>query len=368
MYGDAASGGYNSTDDLHRRLGGAAAADGGVFSDTYLWSSVYRWIGRECRLPDPGMYAVIGMASFLGGSGRITMMLACVIVELTDDASLIGPVGLASIISMIVGNLFNHGLYHGLIPVQNLPFLNSEPADVMWIVQVIDVMVSARQDEHGKSGVVCVSKTMKAKEMQELVERCASGEITHHAFPVVDCAHDFTDAAGVTHDQNLRLRGIISLENLKIAASGGNNMSGKAMGLSRGFSMMNLIGKINLLDFADRSPITTVPHAKVARAFDVFRKLGMRHMCVTDSEGILVGILTRKDLMTFRLADNIRLHKAEALLRGWADRWKKKQVAVDSSQRKRVASMDRAHTFNSFDSLNDGQKGVIPSMILPLGP
>jgi hypothetical protein len=40
----------------HRRLG----ADAGLFSDTYLWSTVYRWIGRECRLPDPGMYAVVG--------------------------------------------------------------------------------------------------------------------------------------------------------------------------------------------------------------------------------------------------------------------------------------------------------------------
>ena len=158
MYGDAASGGYNSTDDLHRRLGGAAAADGGVFSDTYLWSSVYRWIGRECRLPDPGMYAVVGMASFLGGSGRITMMLACVIVELTDDASLIGPVGLASIISMIVGNLFNHGLYHGLIPVQNLPYLNSEPADVMWLVSVGDVM--------SRRNLLCLSKKLSRQEVQ----------------------------------------------------------------------------------------------------------------------------------------------------------------------------------------------------------
>jgi CBS domain-containing protein len=112
--------------------------------------------------------------------------------------------------------------------------------------------------------------------------------------------------AGVKHEQNLRLRGIISLDNLKLAASGGNTSSGKAMGLSRGFSFGNLIGKINLLDFADRSPITTVPHAKVARAFDVFRKLGMRHMTVIDSEGMLVGILTRKDLMTYKLADNIR--------------------------------------------------------------
>ena len=55
----------------------------------------------------------MGMAAFLSGSGRITLMLATVIIELTDDASLIGPVGVASIIAMIVGNMFNHGLYHG---------------------------------------------------------------------------------------------------------------------------------------------------------------------------------------------------------------------------------------------------------------
>ena len=79
---------------------------------------VYRWAARECAIPDPGMYAVVGMASFLGGSGRITVFLATVMIELTDDASLIFPVGMAAIISMVVGNLFNHGLYHGLIPVQ----------------------------------------------------------------------------------------------------------------------------------------------------------------------------------------------------------------------------------------------------------
>ena len=90
------------------------------------------------------------MAAFLSGSGRITMFLATVIIELTDDASLIGPVGVASIISMIVGNFFNHGLYHGLIPVQNLPYLNSEPADVMWLVSVGDVM--------SRRNLLCLSK------------------------------------------------------------------------------------------------------------------------------------------------------------------------------------------------------------------
>ena len=54
------------------------------------------------------------MASFMGGSGRISVMLAIVMLELTGDAGLIAPVGIVCILSMLVGNLFNHGLYHGL--------------------------------------------------------------------------------------------------------------------------------------------------------------------------------------------------------------------------------------------------------------
>ncbi len=273
----------------------------GDVTDAFYWSTIYRWVGLECRLPDPGMYAVVGMASFLGGSTRITMMLATVIVELTDDASLIAPVGVASIISMIVGNVFNHGLYHALIPVLSLPFLNSEPADVMWLVNVVDVMTK---------DVVVLSRTSSRHSVLDILRKCDSGELSHHAFPVVDC-----------HMKQRRLRGIITLENLRLAAKGQNTVQG-ANGRTRRFSLTGQGDQINLLDFADRSPITTVPHAKVARAFELFRKMGMRHLCVCDIDGILVGLITRKNLMTFELADNIRLHKAEAMLRGWASRWR----------------------------------------------
>ena len=51
------------------------------------------------------------MASFMGGSGRITVMLATVILELTADAGLIAPVGITCVIAMLVGNLFNHGTF-----------------------------------------------------------------------------------------------------------------------------------------------------------------------------------------------------------------------------------------------------------------
>ena len=83
-----------------------------AWSDTYYYSTYVRWLIRSsCRMPDPGTYAIVGAASFLGGSGRITVMLATVLLELTDDASMIAPVGICCILSMLVGNAFNHGKY-----------------------------------------------------------------------------------------------------------------------------------------------------------------------------------------------------------------------------------------------------------------
>jgi CBS domain-containing protein len=411
-----------------------------LFDDTYVWSTVYRWVGRDCRMPDPGMYAVVGMAAFLSGSGRITLMLATVIIELTDDASLIGPVGVASIIAMIVGNMFNHGLYHGLIPVMNMPYLNNEPADVMHLVRVGDIM--ARE-------VICLSKMAKPTDIERLIRQCDIGEVTHHAFPVVD-----EEIEGKMRGK--KLRGLIALDALKsvmksAGAEGSTNkrrrrlMQGSesvvrfekqemsdevisqlcewlvhvplmhdlshgvleqiARGMRRGTvqpgediihvgepgAAMYFLGSgsadafvrdvsvfsyaecgkffgelalltdeprkatvragekgatvweldrtifeetlslndrdINLLKYADRSPLTVAPHTKVARAFEVFRKLGMRHLCVTDGENNLVGMVTRKDLMTYKIVDNIMTPRAEAVIRGWVYKFRARKAA-----------------------------------------
>ena len=60
-----------------------------------------------------------------------------------------------------------------------------------------------------------------------------------------------------------------------------------------------------------------------------------QHLCVCDNEGMLVGIITRKDLMTFEIVEKIKLHKAEAMLRGWAHRWKIQQ-RIKARERRRA--------------------------------
>ena len=63
-------------------------------SDLYYWEMIYRWVIKDCSMPDPGTYAVVGMAAFMGGSGRITVMLATVLLELTADAGMVRPLRL----------------------------------------------------------------------------------------------------------------------------------------------------------------------------------------------------------------------------------------------------------------------------------
>lgn len=151
-----------------------------AFNDTYYWSTLTRWVVRTCRMPDPGTYAIVGAASFLGGSGRITVMLATVLLELTDDTSMIAPVGICCVLSMLVGNAFNHGLYHGLIPVFNIPYLNVDPPPESQLAQVKDVM---------NSTPIVVPKLIHITKLEELLDCCHQGDedkkkgVKHHGFP-----------------------------------------------------------------------------------------------------------------------------------------------------------------------------------------
>jgi hypothetical protein len=222
------------------------ALEGKYLYDVYHWSAHFRWMIRDCRLPDPGTFAVIGMASFMGGSGRITVMLATVILELTADAGLIAPVGITCVIAMLVGNLYNHGLYHGLIPLMNMPFLNASPAPIMFVSRIRDVM---------NTPVIWLPSQCHIGELKTLRRRYLSGSVTHNAFPVV------------VSSSNLLLQGLISREGIELAILDFTNEKRKKI-----ISVAS--GRIDLMHYCDRGPLTVHPHTTVARAYSVFRKLG----------------------------------------------------------------------------------------------
>ena len=66
----------------------------------------------------------------------------------------------------------------------------------------------------------------------------------------------------------------------------------------------------------ERSPLTVYPHTRLGRAYEVFQKLGLRHLPVIRSNGSIVGILTRKNLQTYLLERNSALARIQAVFRG----------------------------------------------------
>jgi chloride channel 3/4/5 len=250
-----------------------------AFSDTFYFSTYTRWMVRTCRMPDPGTFAIIGAASFLGGSGRITVMLATVLLELTDDATMIAPVGIVCVLAMLVGNSFNHGLYHGLIPVFNIPFLNTDPPPEARLASAADVMASS---------VVVVPKLCHISQVEALLQKCVLSDsnrshedaVSHHAFPVVASRKSNSLVGLVTRAQ---------LEYALVAAK------------EHGEHTLHFI---HILKYADRSPLTVFPNTRLSRAYRVFQKLGMRHLPVCNNLGEVVGMLTRKNLMHYLLTDN----------------------------------------------------------------
>ena len=170
---------------------------------------------------------------------------------------MIVPVGIACIVSMIIGNHFNHGLYHGLIHTFSMPFLNAEPAEAMYVASVQQIMAHK---------LIVLPKKATVTEVRELIEKCDSGEVTHNAFPVVDsraCA---------------RLAGIVELDELRHALEHAdeNKQEDATTAVKEAFSSIEKAsrqeafsaivmadGFVKRLDYADRSPVTVYSHTKV---------------------------------------------------------------------------------------------------------
>ena len=105
---------------------------------------------------DPGAIALIGAASFFAGVSRLTISLTVIMIEITNDVTMLLPVmtGIGSIplkaypgigrhgisclrytlnqikaimVAKLVGDQLTHPIYHALLEVKCIPILDEEP-------------------------------------------------------------------------------------------------------------------------------------------------------------------------------------------------------------------------------------------------
>ncbi|KAK9706221.1 hypothetical protein RND81_07G111700 [Saponaria officinalis] len=287
-----------------------AVVPSGLFVPVIVTGASYgRYIGMLLRSHsnlNHGLFAVLGAASFLGGSMRMTVSLCVILLELTNNLLLLPLIMVALLVSKSVADCFNCNIYDIMMKLKGLPYLKAHAEPYMRQLTVADVVTGPLQYFRGIE---------KVKNIVDILKRSS-----HNGFPVLDEQE---------HSENPVLFGLILRANLivllKKKAFFFTPMRTDAEAFDQfssvdfakdGFGMddiddVELTSEememfVDLHPFTNASPYTVVETMSLAKALILFRQVGLRHMLVipkTPDRPPVVGMLTRHDFMAEHISN-----------------------------------------------------------------
>jgi chloride channel 7 len=122
----------------------------------------------------PGMMALVGATAVLGGMTRMTLTIAAVLTEITDDVHILPTIMLALAIAKAVGDRLSPSFDDAVIQLMNLPMLEGSPPTVLEPLVARDVMARP---------VITLKEQLM---VGDLVQILSSNN--HNGFPVVSGA------------------------------------------------------------------------------------------------------------------------------------------------------------------------------------
>lgn len=249
---------------------------------------------------EEGTYALLGAASFLGGSMRMTMSLCVIMVEITNNLKLLPLIMLVLLISKAVGDAFNEGLYEEQARLRNIPLLGSRPVyemrrmtakeacgrrvisfpRVVKVADVVSILQSNKHNgfpviDHTRSGETLVIGLMLRSHLLVLLQ--SKADFQHSPLP-----SDSRGSRFIRHSLN---------EFVKPASSKGMSIDDIHL------SSDDLEMYIDLAPFLNPSPYIVPEDMSLTKVYNLFRQLGLRHIFVVPRPSHVIGLITRKDLL-----------------------------------------------------------------------
>nr|XP_039274350.1 chloride transport protein 6-like [Styela clava] len=278
---------------------------------------------------DPGAFALIGAASFFGGVSRLTMSLTVIMMEITNDITFLLPLMTAIMFAKWIGDYFTHPFYHANLELKCIPFLDSEPVVYMDGTKLLNLELFSAKDVMTKS-----VKTLTPVEPVEHVCHLLL-ETEHGGFPVCKPPMSNSSGAPVYYGIITRLELLMLLQNSDIFVNTSKEIAADNRGvksqldyqkvhidrLLNGKQVYQVLEKylkdgnmadmsIDLTPYLNRSCPTIPDTFSLHRTYIIFRTLGLRHLPAVNETNEVVGIITRKDLMGFKLEERLN-HIAE---------------------------------------------------------
>eukprot|EP00698_Gefionella_okellyi_P015198 TRINITY_DN4286_c0_g1_i1.p1 TRINITY_DN4286_c0_g1~~TRINITY_DN4286_c0_g1_i1.p1 ORF type:complete len:814 (+),score=118.51 TRINITY_DN4286_c0_g1_i1:176-2443(+) len=269
------------------------------------------------RNVDPGTYALIGAASFLGGVSRMTISITVIVIESTNDIQYALPIILTVMFAKWVGHLFNEGIYDVHVDLKGFPLLQWQPPKVMKMLTARHVMAQDVQTfnevenvgvlydtlwptlHHEHNGFPVVNNGDDANQtMCGLILRSELCILLSHPEIFLDrsrppdyptCGimdYDYDDASPPDEFATDRLsyRQILSnyphfpsIKEIKLSAEDRKKF-------------------IDLTPYMNPCPFVVTGKTSLTRVFRLLRTMGLRHLPVVSPTHSVIGIITRKDL------------------------------------------------------------------------
>ncbi|XP_076448834.1 chloride channel protein C-like [Babylonia areolata] len=276
--------------------------------------SYWKWM-------DPGAFALIGAASFMGGVTRLTLTVTVIMMELTNDVQVLLPVMVSVMVSKWVGDFFTHPIFHAHLEMKCIPFLEPEPRVTILGKNVKLELHTVK--EVMTSPVDTVREIESVPHLAQLLLHTA-----HGGFPVVrkaDSGHRvfvgsitrlellvllmkedlFTEGR-----HHIRLtpqqREISWVEYEELLFDKLANPQQKTDMLQHYVNHPDYENKyLDLSYYINESALSIPERFSLQRTYVIFRTLGLRHLTVVSSHGEVVGVVTRKDLMGFSIVEKL---------------------------------------------------------------
>ncbi|EGC37379.1 hypothetical protein DICPUDRAFT_150047 [Dictyostelium purpureum] len=239
---------------------------------------------------DPGVYAIMGAAAFMGGVSRLTVSLTVILIEITNQLQYLLPIMLTVMTAKWVADALIHPLFDILIQMKYIPYLEPHPSKEMKLMMCKHIMAK-------KPVYLCETSTIG--EILRVLK-----ETRHNGFPVVNNHDDRLVKGLLLRTQLLMILERVSdvyIPNSETVYSHleyTTKLTWKLPSVNDfSFDPADYDQEVDLTEVMNITVINVNVEFAVSEAFHLFRTMGLRHMPVVNDNNKLKGIITKKDLL-----------------------------------------------------------------------
>ncbi|PCD23856.1 hypothetical protein AU210_015370 [Fusarium oxysporum f. sp. radicis-cucumerinum] len=247
-----------------------------------------RMIGQLIPNISPGIFAMVGSAAFLAGVSRMTVSLAVIMFELTGEVNFIPPFMIAILTAKWVADAISaDGVYDLAQHLQGHPFLEAESA-ISKVREFRDNEGTATVDALLPSNNTLDNDIVSVGPDYRVLTSVLQHKLSHLQHRgLSDSGLVFINDSGVCH-------GYISQYKLERALQ----KIEKTDGVEESSDINVLEGA--LAGSIDRNPMTLSAKAPLEYAVELFGKLGISYLIVTEEDTAkVVGVVSTKQLIAF---------------------------------------------------------------------